>query len=140
MEIEFMLRNSGINDFSSIQTTFKPVKSLVEIEQVCQCSQDIRHERDKYYKLSFYRNSGGLKAATIHSFKGWEADYMVLVLNKHIDDDNLSHLLYTALSRARKSILIIDKGNSGETLLAPFVRSNRVVQNFIKKYKVKIAH
>ena len=127
MEIEFMLRNSGINDFSSISTTFKPVKSLVEIEQVCQCSQDIRHERDKYYKLSFYRNSGGLKAATIHSFKGWEADYMVLVLNKHIDDDNLSHLLYTALSRARKSILIIDKGNSGETLLAPFVRSNRVV-------------
>lgn len=131
MEIEFMLRNSGLNNFSSISTTFKPVKSLSEVEKVCQCSKDIRHERDKYYKLSFYRNSGGLKAATIHSFKGWEADYMVLLLNKHIDDknsaNNLSHLIYTALSRARKSILIIDKGNSGETLLAPFVKSNRVV-------------
>ena len=50
-----------------------------------------------------------IKICTIHSFKGWEIGAVVLVLdnNENINDE----MVYTAITRAKKNIIVISFGN-----------------------------
>lgn len=75
-------------------------------------------------KTHFTTNCNKLKLSTIHSFKGWEADSVILLLqpidisNENIDDyhiierENMPALIYTALTRARCNLFILNLGNS----------------------------
>lgn len=59
-------------------------------------------------KYQFEMNSGVIKICTINSFKGWEISTVVLVLeNETINDE----LVYTAITRAKKNIIVVNWGN-----------------------------
>lgn len=60
-------------------------------------------------KFGFNNNSGKLKLCTIHSFKGWESDTLVIIIDK--DDEKVSdELIYTAITRCKKNLLIYNRG------------------------------
>lgn len=81
----------------------------------------------KAKKLHFTMDAECLKLSTIHSFKGWEADNIILFIQKpeSIKSDpktpkliceaplkTLSpEIIYTAITRARKSLFIFNLGN-----------------------------
>ncbi len=74
-------------------------------------------------KLHFTTDTPYLKMSTIHSFKGWESDNIIMILLRegeiNEDEDNYDitkvenspALVYTALTRARKNLFILNKGN-----------------------------
>lgn len=67
-------------------------------------------------KLHFWMNSGTIKVSTINSFKGWESEVVFLLLEPKYDKNtsfNMSfdELLYTGLTRCRRSLIIINYGN-----------------------------
>ena len=84
-------------------------------------------ERTK--KLNFSMSNEGLKLSTIYSFKGWEADNIILFIqepergNEKYDNEHpkpielaparalCPEIIYTAISRARVNLFIINLGN-----------------------------
>lgn len=58
-------------------------------------------------KYAFNMNAGVLKLCTIHSFKGWEINTVIIVLNP----DDTPEMFYTALTRAKQNIIVINNGN-----------------------------
>lgn len=67
----------------------------------------------KNKKMHFWMNAGTVKLSTIHSFKGWEIDTLVLLIEGGTDPRNASddELIYTAITRCRKNLLILNLGN-----------------------------
>ena len=72
-------------------------------------------------KTHFTTDCNEIKMSTIHSFKGWESKTVVLVLQSSsqssIENDeprvrNNAALIYTALTRARCNLFIINLGNN----------------------------
>jgi hypothetical protein len=66
--------------------------------------EDIRRNK----KFHFTMNTHRLKISTIHSYKGWEAKSIILILGPDI---NSHELVYTALTRAKDNLFIINMGN-----------------------------
>lgn len=65
-------------------------------------------------KFNFWLNSGTTKLSTIHSFKGWEiATLFLLVENESDEADEFTtdELIYTAITRCRQNLIIINIGN-----------------------------
>jgi hypothetical protein len=60
------------------------------------------HREQKRNKLGFWMGDGRVKAATVHSFKGWESRAMVIHLGKASTPAEWS-AAYVALSRLRRS-------------------------------------
>ena len=64
----------------------------------------------------------GMKMATIHSFKGWESPSVVLILQPEgnidndtynvIENENSPALVYTAITRAKRNLFILNMGNT----------------------------
>ena len=81
--------------------------------------EDIR----RVAKTHFTTDCNAIKFSTIHSFKGWESKNVILLLQPEMEDDekfegyyikareNTPALLYTAITRARNSLFIINLGN-----------------------------
>ena len=68
--------------------------------------EDIRRIK----KFGFNNNSGKLKLCTTHSFKGWECETLVLIIDEQ-DNHLTPELLYTAITRCKKNLIIFNKGN-----------------------------
>lgn len=66
----------------------------------------LRRNRKKH----FYLDSGKMKIATIHSFKGWEIGTLVVIIDSNEESLN-NELIYTALTRCTKNLLIFNRGN-----------------------------
>lgn len=67
-------------------------------------------------KLHFWMNSGTIKISTINSFKGWESEFVFLILEPKYERNtqfNMSfdELLYTGLTRCRRNLVVINFGN-----------------------------
>jgi len=62
----------------------------------------------KNKKFNFWMNPGTSKLSTIHSFKGWEIPTLFLVIDSK---ENSDELIYTAITRCRFNLFIIDLGN-----------------------------
>ena len=61
-------------------------------------------------KFAFNANSGQIKLSTIHSFKGWEAETLIIILDE--DNKNItSELLYTAITRSKSNLIIFNRGH-----------------------------
>ncbi len=64
-------------------------------------------ERQRH-KKGFWMGQGGIKMSTIHSFKGWEINSLILIANKEtLANINTSMIIYVALTRAIENIYII---------------------------------
>lgn len=74
----------------------------------------IKNIRDNK-KIHFWFNRGTLKISTIHSFKGWEANTLILLIEPKYDfgDFKLSfdELIYVGLTRSKLNLVIINYGN-----------------------------
>jgi superfamily I DNA/RNA helicase len=62
-------------------------------------------------KFGFNNNSGKLKLCTTHSFKGWESETLVLIIDKR-DTHLTPELLYTAITRCKKNFIVYNIGNT----------------------------
>lgn len=74
-------------------------------------------------KTHFTTDCSAIKFSTIHSFKGWESNNVILLLQPEMEDDdkfegyyikareNTPALIYTAITRARNNLFIINLGN-----------------------------
>jgi ATP-dependent exoDNAse (exonuclease V) alpha subunit len=50
-----------------------------------------------------------LKISTIHSFKGWEAIHVIMLIpTRWNGDENLDSLVYTAMTRTRKNLIVLN--------------------------------
>ncbi len=75
-----------------------------------------RHEKDKPIneidnirrnkKIAFNLNSGAIKLSTIHSFKGFEADTVFLILNENDAQSNGDEIIYTAITRSKHNLMV----------------------------------
>ncbi|CAN5597142.1 hypothetical protein BH10BAC5_BH10BAC5_21260 [soil metagenome] len=69
---------------------------------------DIERVR-KNKRWNFYMHPGMVKMSTIHSFKGWEIKALFLIIE---NSENISdELIYTALTRCKRNLFIINIGN-----------------------------
>ena len=79
-------------------------------------SYDYKNIRDNK-KLHFWMNSGTIKISTINSFKGWESEVVILILEQKYDSTtsfNMSfdELLYTGLTRCKRNLILVNFGNA----------------------------
>jgi hypothetical protein len=84
-----------------IQKGYKNARDLVEV-----------YRRNK--KLHFYPNPGLVKLSTTHSFKGWDTHTLILVLdseNGSDDEFTNNEMVYTALTRCKENLIVINLGN-----------------------------
>lgn len=110
------------------------LKTMVNFETATQYDE-IKKKSESYYfeknlkeirrtaKTHFTTNCDEIKFSTIHSFKGWESKTIILFLQddaeaeKHDNDysiaerENYPALIYTALTRARCNLFVINLGN-----------------------------
>lgn len=66
-------------------------------------------------KFNFWMNSGTTKLSTIHSFKGWEIATLFLLVEREGGEESeftTDELIYTAITRCRQNLIIINIGNS----------------------------
>jgi len=102
--------------------------------------KDIREKRvekaDRPFKFNFYPNSSLLKISTIHSFKGFEIPYLVLVISPiykggkvytDLPINTIFELLYTGLSRGIKNLTIVNSAEVKE--IDSFFQKNKSLLN-----------
>lgn len=85
-------------------------------------------------KIYFFMKTGLIKLCTVHSFKGWDINTLILIINKEEQGkeiENNYELIYTAITRAKKNLFIIN--NFGNTRVNSFFKSVGITDT-IKKY------
>ncbi|UXZ08814.1 hypothetical protein F1B95_08640 [Clostridium perfringens] len=75
--------------------------------------------------------SENLKISTIHSFKGWEIDTLVLILDENTDENLNEELIYTAITRCKKNLIIYGLRNSKYYNFSPKIVKKLKVCNLI---------
>lgn len=75
-------------------------------------------------KTHFTTDTDDMKLSTIHSFKGWESESVILILQPEMsindrydgyyiqERENIPALIYTALTRAKCNLFILNVGNT----------------------------
>ena len=76
----------------------------------------------KNKKINFRMDCGVVKISTIHSFKGWESRVVFLIIDNQTVKRESDELIYTALTRAREHLIIINLGNDAyHNIIKPLV-------------------
>ncbi len=95
--------------YEQLVARFKSRRDLLEdnIEKV-------RENKKRHFSMS----SPGLKMSTVHSYKGWEAETVVFLIpristdgNKNKTDISNAQVVYTAITRSTKNLIIINLGD-----------------------------
>lgn len=102
--------------------------------KIKQCKKELQYDLEtlrRTAKFCFWMESGKVKLSTIHSYKGWGIDTEILIiasddseeenpdsdndnkklLQQPIKDSNNNELMYTALTRAKSNLCIINLGH-----------------------------
>lgn len=81
------------------------VQYFKEIKQV-----EVNHVFDNRHKKAFWIGDSRLKMSTIHSFKGWEAQNVIVVIPSYFQgtDEIDDMIVYTAMTRSRENLIIIN--------------------------------
>ena len=68
-------------------------------------------KRERFRKRTFAAQDPRLKVSTIHSFKGWELNHVILLTpeDKHGWDAQNAYLFYVAMTRARQSLIVLNR-------------------------------
>ena len=81
-------------------------KQGIEVNNVF---EDDRESKYHSHKKAFWLGDSRLKMSTIHSFKGWEALHVVLLIPEQWrDEENLDALVYTAMTRTRENLIVLN--------------------------------
>jgi len=104
--IDFSIRNVKKEKTA---TTFE---SQEEYEKFKENTNGIEKLR-KIKKNHFWMKTGTVKLSTIHSFKGWEVDTLFLIIENDNKEEKFTNaeLIYTALTRARRNLIIFNLRN-----------------------------
>lgn len=66
-------------------------------------------KRDWRNKKTFISGNGRLRISTIHKFKGWEANNVIMLIPpKWSVDENLDSIVYTAMTRTLKDLIVLN--------------------------------
>lgn len=97
--------------YEKLKANFTGVNEKVDEARLKKELDTIRRNK----KFNFWMNSGTSKLSTIHSFKGWEVPTLFLIIegiNEGDGDDFTSdELIYTAITRCRQNLIIINLNN-----------------------------
>ena len=77
--------------------------------------KDVRDNK----KLHFTMETDQIKISSIHSYKGWDADNVILIIQPDDDLDDFGEsavmgrpeLIYTAITRAKQNLFVLNMGN-----------------------------
>lgn len=70
---------------------------------------EVDKSRYSRHKKAFSLEDRRLKISTIHSFKGWEAIHVIMLIpTRWNGDENLDSLVYTAMTRTRKNLIVLN--------------------------------
>lgn len=110
-EIDFILRKEkGLLTTTTVET--KEEEAIIRRQSMYYDDEIKKIRRTK--KLHFSMENDNIKLSTIHSFKGWEAHTIILLLEaKQVDTDNKDNpeLIYTAITRAKNNLFIMNRDN-----------------------------
>lgn len=71
---------------------------------------DINNDGNKTNKKSFWMGDSRLKISTIHSFKGWELNNVIVITpSKEENLSELDNLIYTSITRTRQRMIILNR-------------------------------
>jgi len=106
------------NDLSELLNKEKKL-SIGELEnkfpQYKKLTKSLKSIRDNK-KNHFWYDRGTVKLSTIHSFKGWEANTLFLILEEQFSEDSdfsssFEELIYTAITRSKTNLVVLNFGN-----------------------------
>ena len=98
-EYQLLRESRGLNEPGLSENEYMQRKNLLHDDL-----EKIRNIK----KYAFNMNTGTIKLCTIHSFKGWEINTIIIILNAN----DTPEILYTALTRSKQNIIIVNYGNS----------------------------
>ena len=72
--------------------------------------EEITDNYKKAHKRAFWMGDGRIKMSTIHSFKGWEAQFVILYIpeNRILNKEKQDKLIYTAITRSKQNLFILN--------------------------------
>ncbi|WP_430816419.1 UvrD-helicase domain-containing protein [Carboxylicivirga sp. RSCT41] len=104
-ELDYLIR-SGKKE--STCTTFESKEEYATMKGNDKKIEDHR----RFKKSHFWMKTGTVKLSTTHSFKGWEIDTLFLIIENEEDNEfTNAELIYTALTRAKRNLIVMDLGN-----------------------------
>ena len=82
-------------------------KKKVLVNHVFEDADDKIHHK---YKKAFWMGDSRLKMSTIHSFKGWEVQNVIVVIPSFIRGDERvnDNVIYTAITRPKENLIVIN--------------------------------
>lgn len=105
-ELDFIIRTKR-NERTA--TTFESHEEYEGISNNDKAIEKLRRTK----KNHFWMKTGTLKLSTTHSFKGWEINTLFLFIEKEEGNNEFTNaeLVYTALTRAKKNLVVFNLGN-----------------------------
>ncbi len=102
-------------DFSSLEKWYELLKIHHLSAQEARTNNLFNNDHEalcKHKKVAFTMDSACLKLSTIHSYKGWEAPSVILIIEPEMKGnlDDVA-LIYTAITRARSNLFVLNLGN-----------------------------
>ena len=78
----------------------------IQVSHIFSSAKDsnLRHDESRPLKRAFWGGNGQLKAATIHSFKGWEARHLLIYIDDIQKTKTMPRLFYVALTRLMRHV------------------------------------
>ena len=117
-ELDFLIRTKRKEKTA---TTFESKEEYEKIKKEYEKIKDnIKKAIEKLRRTKknhFWMKTGTLKLSTTHSFKGWEVNTLFLFIEKFIEkkqedkDFTNEELVYTALTRAKRNLIVFNLGN-----------------------------
>ncbi|HML05840.1 MAG TPA: UvrD-helicase domain-containing protein [Methanobacterium sp.] len=78
----------------------------IEVNHVFEVERKSKYSR---HKKAFPTGDSRLKISTIHSFKGWEAIHVIMLIpERWKGGENLDSMVYTAMTRTRKNLIVLN--------------------------------
>lgn len=72
---------------------------------------EVNHTFDDWHKKAFRMGDARTKMSTIHSFKGWELNNIIIVIDFASKSEKKSSRIYTAIGRTKNNLIVIDLSN-----------------------------
>ncbi len=129
--LNFKEKEQSVSDIVILLTDHK--RGLQAVEMFSKKNIKVNHVfEDEYgsssrHKKAFWMGDGRLKISTIHSFKGWEIYNVILFIPEKAPtiDEDLDTIIYTALTRTRESIIIINANERYKRFGEKFLQKNK---------------